>query len=84
MSDTSRKLICLSKMLRQMENLGGQIRLARLRRGYSLELNAERAWGSRQTVWKVEKGNDRIFPAMAQDLLKGDCVQRGAVCLGAT
>lgn len=60
MSDTSRKPLYLPKMLRLMETLGGQIRLARLRRGYSLELIAERAGVSRQTVWKVEKGNPSV------------------------
>ena len=41
-----------------LEQLGGQIKLARLRR--SAELVAERAGVSRATVWNVEKGNPSV------------------------
>ncbi|MBR0090092.1 MAG: helix-turn-helix domain-containing protein, partial [Lachnospiraceae bacterium] len=37
--------------------MGEQIRLARLRRKYSVKLIAERAGISRATLWKVEKGD---------------------------
>ena len=40
-----------------LEQLGEQIKLARLRRHLSAELVAERAGVSRATVWNVEKGN---------------------------
>lgn len=40
-----------------LEQLGEQIKLARLRRHLSAELVAERAGVSRSTVWNVEKGN---------------------------
>ncbi|MCR4746801.1 MAG: helix-turn-helix domain-containing protein [Lachnospiraceae bacterium] len=42
------------KMLRQV---GEQIKLARLRRKYTVELISERAGISRATLWKIEKGD---------------------------
>ncbi|HTF04983.1 MAG TPA: helix-turn-helix transcriptional regulator [Bacteroidia bacterium] len=39
-----------------LKELGGNIRLARLRRKLSAEQVAERAGISRQTLWNVEKG----------------------------
>ena len=42
------------------EQLGEQIKLARLRRHLSAELVAERAGVSRATVWNVEKGNPSV------------------------
>ena len=41
-----------------LEQLGEQIKLARLRRHLSAELVAERAGVSRATVWNVEKDWD--------------------------
>ena len=43
-----------------LEQLGEQIKLARLRRHLSAELVAERAGVSRSTVWNVEKGNPSV------------------------
>lgn len=45
------------EILRQM---GGQIKLARLRRKLSSELVAERAGISRATLWNVEKGSPSV------------------------
>ena len=39
-----------------LENMGEQIKMARLRRNLSAELVAERAGISRATLWAVEKG----------------------------
>ena len=39
-----------------LETMGGQIKMARLRRKISAELVAERAGISRATLWAVEKG----------------------------
>ncbi len=39
-----------------LENLGEQIKLARLRRNLSTELISQRAGISRATLWQVEKG----------------------------
>ena len=56
----NRKILATPKTLRILETVGEQIRLARLRRKISVEMVAERAGVSRQTVWKVEKGSPSV------------------------
>lgn len=52
------------KIMQSTENIlkqmGEQIKLARLRRGISATLAAERAGISRSTLWNVEKGNSSV------------------------
>lgn len=55
-----KKILLVPKTIRILETVGGQIRLARLRRKLSVALVAERAGVSRQTVWKVEKGSASV------------------------
>ena len=43
-----------------LEQMGEQIKLARLRRSLSTELVAERAGISRATLWNVEKGSPSV------------------------
>ncbi len=43
-----------------LENMGEQIKLARLRRNLSTELLSERAGISRATLWAVEKGSPTV------------------------
>lgn len=43
-----------------LENMGEQIKLARLRRNLATELLAERAGISRATLWAVEKGSPTV------------------------
>lgn len=43
-----------------LNQMGEQIRLARLRRHLSVELVAERAGISRATLWNVEKGSPSV------------------------
>ena len=43
-----------------LEQLGEQIKLARLRRNLSVEMVAERAGISRTTLWSVEKGTPTV------------------------
>ena len=43
-----------------LEQMGEQIKLARLRRRLSAELIAERAGISRATLWNVEKGSPSV------------------------
>ncbi len=43
-----------------LEQMGNQIKMARLRRHLTTELVAERAGVSRATVWNVEKGNPSV------------------------
>ena len=40
--------------------MGEQIKLARLRRGLSTQVVAERAGISRATLWQIEKGNPTV------------------------
>ena len=54
------KAIIMPKTVKQLETVGEQIRLARLRRKYSVNLIAERAGISRATLWKVEKGDPGV------------------------
>ena len=56
----SNKAVIMPKTMRQLEIVGEQIRLARLRRKYSVYLIAERAGISRATLWKVEKGDPGV------------------------
>ncbi|MCR5294736.1 MAG: helix-turn-helix domain-containing protein [Lachnospiraceae bacterium] len=58
--DISRKTIVNPKTADILELMGGQIRQARMRRGISVELVAERAGISRSSVWKVEKGSPSV------------------------
>lgn len=50
----------MPRSLEILETMGNQIRLARLRRDYSVELIAERARVSRTTVWAIEKGSPSV------------------------
>ena len=43
-----------------LNRLGEQIQLARLRRGISVELFAEKAGISRTTLWAIEKGSPSV------------------------
>ena len=48
------------KTVQILEQMGEQIKLARLRRRLSVELVAERAGISRATLWNVEKGSPSV------------------------
>ena len=48
------------KTAEMLEQMGEQIKLARLRRRLSAELVAERAGISRATLWSVEKGSPSV------------------------
>ena len=48
------------KTVQILEQMGEQIKLARLRRRLSTELVAERAGISRATLWNVEKGSPSV------------------------
>jgi len=50
------KTILLPKLTKILEELGENIKLARLRRKLTAEQIAERAGISRSTLWQVEKG----------------------------
>ena len=52
----SSKTILLPKLTKILEEMGENIKLARLRRKLTAEQVAERAGISRSTLWQVEKG----------------------------
>ncbi|MBR6289016.1 MAG: helix-turn-helix domain-containing protein [Acholeplasmatales bacterium] len=56
----TRKAVVLPKTEDILRQLGEQIRLARLRRDLSVNLVCERAYISRATLWKVEKGDPSV------------------------
>ena len=60
-TDKPHKIIIMPRMQKQLAQVGEQIKLARLRRKYTVDLIAERAGISRTTLWKVEKG----YPGVA-------------------
>ena len=55
-----KKAILFPKSLRMLEEVGENIKLARLRRKLSLVQVAERAGISRATLWAVEKGKPSV------------------------
>ena len=56
----SKKSVLLPKERRILEELGANLKLARLRRRVTTEQLAERANIGRTTLWHVEKGSDHI------------------------
>ena len=54
------KVMIMPRMQKQLEQVGEQIKLARLRRKYTTEMISERAGISRATLWKVEKGDPGV------------------------
>ena len=53
-------VVLLPNQQKILTALGENIRLARLRRGFSTELIAERAGISRASLWAVEKGSPSV------------------------
>ena len=60
MSDHRRRALVLPKTEKILQEMGEQIRLARLRRKLSATMVAERANISRASLWKVEKGDPSV------------------------
>ncbi|TSA32610.1 MAG: XRE family transcriptional regulator [Porphyromonadaceae bacterium] len=54
------KILLLPKTERILEQLGENIRLARLRRNLSTIQVAERAGITRKTLWSIEKGSQSV------------------------
>jgi len=54
------KYTLLPRLTRILEELGEDIKLARLRRRLSAEQIAERAGISRSTLWQIEKGQPNV------------------------
>ena len=76
----SRSITILPKLQAIMEQMGENIKLARLRRKLSTEQVAERAGTTRKTLWNIEKGSPQVaigafcqvlfVLGLADDLLK--------------
>lgn len=74
------KTVLLPQQEKRLRQMGEQIKLARLRRNLSLELVAERAGVSRQSVASVEKGNPSVAMGIYANVLlalglQGDILQ---------
>ena len=57
---SKRSVVLLPQTEQILEQMGEQIKLARLRRWLSVDLVAERAGISRTTLWSVEKGSPSV------------------------
>ncbi|MBQ9762935.1 MAG: helix-turn-helix domain-containing protein [Phascolarctobacterium sp.] len=57
-------VVIMPKTLAVLEQMGEQIKLARLRRKLPAELIAERAGISRATLWSIEKGAPTVAIGM--------------------
>ncbi len=56
----SKRAVVMPQTQRVLEQMGEQIRMARLRRGLSAQLVADRAGISRQTLVSIEKGASTV------------------------
>lgn len=54
------KRTLLPKQRRMLQTMGNQIRLARLRRNYTMQEMAERTQLSRSTITKIEAGDEGV------------------------
>ena len=54
------KYTLLPRLTKILEGLGEDIKLARLRRKYSMEQVSERAGIARSTLWQIEKGRPNV------------------------
>ena len=57
---SQRSIIVMPGTQKILEQMGEQIKLARLRRHLSAELVSERAGISRSTLWSIEKGSPSV------------------------
>jgi transcriptional regulator with XRE-family HTH domain len=60
MTLNKRSVVVMPATLNILQQMGEQIKLARLRRQLSAELIAERAGISRATLWNIEKGSPSV------------------------
>ena len=61
---SKKTIIVMPQTEKILEQMGEQIKLARLRRKLSAELVAERASISRATLWSIEKGSPSVAIGM--------------------
>ena len=58
------KALLLPKVERKLQIVGGQIKLARLRRGWTAQEIAEKAAVGRSTITQIEKGSPSVSMGM--------------------
>ena len=58
------KALLLPKVERKLQTVGGQIKLARLRRGLTAQEMAEKAAVGRSTITQIEKGSPSVSMGM--------------------
>lgn len=78
-----KKAILLPKEKRLLEQLGENLKLARLRRKYSAELVAERANISRTTLWNLESGKSSTSIPMLLQVLSVYGLEKDLLAIGA-
>lgn len=61
---SKKTIVIMPQTEKILEQMGEQIKLARLRRKLSAELVAERAGISRATLWSIEKGSPSVAMGM--------------------
>ena len=59
-----RKALLQPKLEKKLQTVGGQIKLARLRRGWTAEEIAEKAFVARSTITQIEKGSPSVSIGM--------------------
>ena len=64
------KVAIMPETEKKLSLTGEQIKLARMRRKYSVQLIAQRAGISRATLWKVEKGDPGVAIGIYAKVLK--------------
>ena len=64
------KVAIMPETERNLANMGEQIKLARMRRHYPVQVIADRAGISRATLWKVEKGDPGVAIGIYAKVLK--------------
>ncbi|MDD2232684.1 MAG: helix-turn-helix domain-containing protein [Sphaerochaetaceae bacterium] len=64
-------VVLMPQSSRILQDMGNQIKLARLRRRISVDLVAERAGVSRASVWAVEKGSPSVAIGIYAAVLHG-------------
>lgn len=66
-----KKTFLFPKTQKRLEQMGEQIKLARLRRNISVNLLAERARVSRTTIWAIENGSPSVSIGAYAAVLNG-------------
>ncbi len=75
--------VLLPRLARLLETLGGNLRLARLRRSFSAQTVAQRAGISRKTLYRVEQGDPVVALGIYARVLQVLRLEQGLAALAA-